>query len=75
MAWLAYCKSQQDVAQSVWLGPVAAIEGDVDRQTETMEARVVVGTSRESDFSISFAVCVGGIVLNMIGGSGPPRPS
>jgi hypothetical protein len=54
VAWDFYMESQQDAAQWVWDGIVAAIDGSVDRKLETMGAGVVVGTGPQPDDSLSF---------------------
>jgi ribonuclease HI len=56
MAWDYYCESQQDAVQREWDGIVAAIDGSVDRKTETMGAGFVVGTGQQPEDSLSFPV-------------------
>ena len=56
VAWDYYRESQQDFAQMAWSGMVAAIDGSVDRRSETMGAGVVVGAGRQPEVNISFPV-------------------
>jgi ribonuclease HI len=56
IAWDFYMESQQDAAQRGWDGIVAAIDGSVDRKTETMGAGFVVGTGPQPVDSLSFPV-------------------
>ena len=56
MVWDYYCESQQDAVQREWDGIVAAIDGSVDRKTETMGAGFVVGTGPQPEDSLSFPV-------------------
>ena len=55
-AWQHYRASQQDSIQDSWPGPVAAIDGSVDRRNELMGAGAVVGCAREPAASLSFPV-------------------
>ena len=58
MAWDFYRANQQDAAQSDWPldGLVAAIDGSVERKTESMGAGVVGGIGRIPEIGFSFAV-------------------
>jgi hypothetical protein len=56
MAWDFYMESQQDAAQWVWDMIVAAIDGSVDRKTETMGEGFLVGMGPQPDNSLSFPV-------------------
>jgi len=55
-AWEYYRSSQQDAAQFEWEGVIAAIDGSVDRNCETMGAGVVVGLGPQPVESSSFPV-------------------
>ncbi len=54
MVWDYYSESQQDAVQREWDGIVVAIDGSVDRKTETMGAGFVVGKGPQPEDCLSF---------------------
>ena len=56
VTWDYYREGQQDAAQDTWNGVVAAIDGSVDRRSETMGSGVTLGSSREPELSLAFAI-------------------